>query len=104
MRTEGPGGPDEAEPPALAGLQLLGERCRAGREALRAALLAPFAPPALAEPERRRFLVTGIGVSEGPARCLAALLTRAGRCAAFSPLSAFAAGPPPGPFDTLVLF
>lgn len=90
--------------PALAGLQLLRARCRAAREALCAQLRAPMATPALADLPRRRFLVTGIGVSEGPARCLAALLRRGGRCAAFLPLSAFAGGIPEGPFDTLVLF
>ena len=88
----------------LLSLRLLTERCAAASAALACELGRPFVPPPLSDPAGRRYLVTGIGVSEGPARCLVSLLARGGRCAVFLPLSAFAEGPPPGAWDTLVLF
>lgn len=51
-----------------------------------------------------RVWVTGGGMSEGPARLLAALLTELGHCAEVVPLSEFAAPALERPGDTLVLF
>lgn len=85
-------------------MALVESRCAAARRHLAEALARPFDPPRLEEPARRRYLTTGVGLSEGPARVLAALLQGAGLCAAFRPLSSFAVQPPPGAWDTLVVF
>lgn len=72
------------------GLDLLRRRCADLPEVLRATLAAPL--PSLRDlAHRTRWIVTGAGASEGPARLFAALLRRHLRaCAAFVPLSAFA--------------
>lgn len=73
------------------GLSLLAERCRALPGTLRATLDAAL--PALPAEVLRspRWVITGAGASEGPARMLASLLRRCGRrCAEFVPLSSFA--------------
>ena len=44
----------------------------------------------------RRWITTGVGASEGPARLLAALLRAGGRLADFAPISSFAESAPPG--------
>jgi creatinine amidohydrolase len=55
-------------------------------------------------PRGASVVVTGVGASEGPARYLALLLHRAGRRAAFTPLSTFALGGAAALGDALVLF
>jgi creatinine amidohydrolase len=52
----------------------------------------------------RRFVVTGGGLSEGPARVLVALLRRQGRDAQFEPQTAFTVERAPAPDTALVLF
>jgi len=47
-------------------------------------------------PSHRRWITTGVGASEGPARLLAALLRAGGRLADFAPISSFAESAPPG--------
>jgi fructoselysine-6-P-deglycase FrlB-like protein len=72
------------------GLGLLRDRCADVPAVLRAALAVPL-PPLDAVARRTRWVVTGAGASEGPARVFAALLRRhLHACAAFVPLSAFA--------------
>lgn len=75
---------------AAADRALLAERIAAIPAAL--AQAAAASPPAeLAQVlAARRFVVTGGGLSEGPARVLVALLQRQGRAARFVPLSTFA--------------
>lgn len=74
------------------GLDLLRRRCAGVPDVLRAALAAPL-PPLRAIAHRARWVVTGAGASEGPARLFAALLRRhLHACATFVPLSAFAPG------------
>lgn len=75
---------------AAADHALLAQRIAAIPAAL--AVAAAASPPAeLAELlQFERFVVTGGGLSEGPARVLAALLQRLGRTARFVPLSTFA--------------
>jgi len=51
-----------------------------------------------------RVLVTGAGMSEGPARLMAALLAEAGQPGAFVPMSEFVTETPPRDGDTLVVF
>ncbi len=89
----------------MSGLDLLAERIAT----LPAALAAALATPLPAGSERlagmERFVVTGGGMSEGPARVLVALLRRAGRDAAFVPQSRFVDWPePPAARTGLVLF
>lgn len=54
-------------------------------------------------PGARRWLTTGVGASEGPARVLVSLLSGAGVCAEYRPLSAFAIDRLPDA-DVCVLF
>lgn len=69
-------------------------------EVLRAPLPAELSRIAAAP----RFVVTGGGFSEGPARVLAALLTRCGRPARYLPLSSFAVPSLPRSDAALILF
>ena len=72
------------------GLELLRQRCADVPAVLRATLAAPL-PSLRAIARRTRWIITGAGASEGPARTFAALLRRhLHACAAFVPLSAFA--------------
>ncbi len=72
------------------GLSLLESRCRGVPDVLRSVLAAPL-PSLRSLARRERWVVTGIGGSEGPARVFAALLRRHLHVAAsFVPLSAFA--------------
>jgi fructoselysine-6-P-deglycase FrlB-like protein len=74
------------------GLDLLRQRCADLPSVLRATLAAPL-PSLSALAHRTRWIITGAGASEGPARLFAALLRRHLHvCAAFVPLSAFAPG------------
>ncbi|HEY1954873.1 MAG TPA: hypothetical protein VGH28_04660 [Polyangiaceae bacterium] len=57
------------------------------------ALAAPLALPGDLG-SHRRWITTGVGASEGPARLLAALLRADGRVADFAPISSFADGAP----------
>jgi creatinine amidohydrolase len=86
------------------GAALLAERIAAIPELLSETLRRP-SPAALLELTRApRFIVTGGGLSEGPARVLVSLLERAGRSARFLPLSAFAEPALPASDAVLVLF
>lgn len=83
---------------------LLSSRCASIPGVLRDALAAPLPAISRAMREARRWVVTGTGASEGPARLFAWALRRyAGRCAEFVPLSTFAAGAPPRG-DALAVF
>lgn len=83
---------------------LLTSRCAALPSVLRDALAAPLPVMPRAMREAARWVITGTGASEGPARLFAwALRRHAGRCAEFVPLSSFAAGEPPRG-DALAVF
>jgi hypothetical protein len=97
--------PDHAVAPRLA-QELFAERIAAVPQAVAEVLSATATPPSdlaavLAAP---RFVITGGGFSEGPARVLAALLERAGRPARYLPLSSFAAPTLPRTDAALILF
>ncbi len=75
---------------------LLASRCAAVPSTLREALSAPLPTIPRAMRDAGRWVVTGTGASEGPARLFAwALRHHAGRCAEFVPLSSFALGDAP---------
>lgn len=95
--------PSAVTPAPRPELALLRERVAAIPHALRDMLEAPRAEHDVrALPDGAEVIVTGIGLSEGPARALVALLCHLrGVRARFAPLSAFSE-PPRG--DALVLF
>lgn len=83
-------------------VELFGRRRREVAPALEEAL-AGLDLPGLGE--ARRFVVTGVGASEGPARCFASLVRdELGLMAQFVPLSGFYARSPRHLGDTLVVF
>jgi len=81
---------------------LLEARARAIPAELARALAGAGEQPTL--PRGASVVVTGVGASEGPARYLAMLLHRAGRRAAFTPLSTFVLGGAAALGDALVVF
>lgn len=82
---------------------LLAARAAEVPTCMRMMLSAPAGRP-VPECARRRFVVTGVGAAEGPARFLVAVLTwELGLPAVFAPLSTFA-GTRALPGDTLVVF
>nr|MCU0684246.1 hypothetical protein [Polyangiaceae bacterium] len=86
-------------------LELLASRCRGVASVLAATAASP--PPDLpgARGAGLRWLVTGIGASEGPARFLVHLLrTELGLRARFAPLSSFLPERDAPPADALVIF
>lgn len=86
------------------GLELLAARVAALPEVLDEALRAPL-PPLGAFARARRWVTTGVGGSEGPARVMAGALRRAlGACAGFVPLSRFACDGADVGGDALVVF
>lgn len=83
---------------------LLTSRCASIPGVLRDALAAPLPAISRAMREAHRWVVTGTGASEGPARLFAwALRRHAGRCAEFVSLSTFAANEAPQG-DALAVF
>ena len=89
----------------MSGLPLLEERIATLPSALSQALATPLPAGIERLATLDRFVVTGGGMSEGPARVLVALLRRAGRDATFVPQSRFVDWPePPAPRSALVLF
>lgn len=78
-------------------------RDRAARLPAELAVVLAAEVPALPLPrgDRTRFVVTGLGASEGPARLLVALLAELGLPAVFAPVSAFFGPAPRG--DVLVV-
>jgi creatinine amidohydrolase len=83
---------------------LLGQRIASIPEALREVLRAPLPSELWTIARAPRFVITGGGFSEGPARVLATLLARAGRCARYLPLSHFAAPQLAKSDSVLILF
>lgn len=89
----------------MSALAQLAARCREVGQVLAATLAAPPPPLPWAEAAPRRWLVTGVGASEGPARFLVHLLRRElDARARFAPLSAFLLEPDAPPADVLVVF
>lgn len=87
-----------------AGLELLAARLSALPALLDETLRVPVGPLE-GFARTRRWVVTGIGGSEGPARVMAGALRSAlGACASFVPLSRFACGADELAGDTLVVF
>ena len=81
---------------------LLRDRAARLPEELTRAALGENRPLPLPRGDRTRFVVSGLGASEGPARVLCAVLAEVGLAAVYAPVSAFfAAAPPPG--DVLVI-
>lgn len=89
----------------MSGIELLGERIATIPAALAETLATPLPDGIERLASMHRFVVTGGGMSEGPARVLTALLRRAGRDAVFVAQSRFVEWPePPAPRTALVLF
>ena len=89
----------------MSGIELLGERISTIPAALEEMLATPLPGGIERLRSMKRFVVTGGGMSEGPARVLTALLRRAGLDAAFVAQSRFVEWPePPAPRTALVLF
>ncbi len=81
---------------------ILRERARLLPNELARAAAVENDPLPLPRGERTRFVVTGLGASEGPARVLVAVLAEVGLAAVFAPASAFLAPVAP-PGDVLVI-
>ena len=84
-------------------LELLERRVASIPDALRAAAAIDLAPIVDAASTPRRWIATGTGGSEGPARIFVQALSQTGQCARFEPLSAFLDSPVQ-PDDALVVF
>ena len=82
-------------------LELLTERVARVPAGIRRAVATP---PSLPPLDVRRWTVTGVGGSEGPARVLAQRLERFGRAARFVPCSRFALPEDPAPNGGLIVF
>lgn len=90
--------------PRGANVELIADRCAQIPDLLRGQARRPLIWPLRSVPASE-VLVSGVGLSEGPARVLAQLVrARVGLASRFVPLSRFALGPPAVEQSTLVIF
>ena len=85
-----------------ASVDILRERARRLPDVLAHVLASDIPALPLPRGDRTRFVVSGLGASEGPARVLSAMLSEIGLPAVFAPVSAFVAKEPPRA-DVLVI-